>query len=310
VVSVLVGWVPVDRGAVDAAGETAWSDDRVVAKMLVSGGVPVPSGAIARAPAELADWLRSRRPPARDAALGEAAWAAEAALFAYLAGSPLASRRPVGDGFAFRTGLFDNTRNGIVCSRVDGGLADVLAWLDAPAQWLVGAGSDLRARLERAGCRPERTAVFMAAELGEPQPADSAATPADGADGIAPIEDEATLRAALAATDELEPDAGEAALLASLGLSGDRSLRHFAAFRDGAPVGLVSTFSSASALTITNLAVAPEWRRRGLGRALVRHVARGLTLLAPTPATIPFYEGLGFRLLRFPPDRTFYTPAG
>jgi len=27
------------------------------------------------------------------------------------------------------------------------------------------------------------------------------------------------------------------------------------------------------------------------------------------PATVPFYEALGFTLERYPPDRAFYTPV-
>ena len=65
VVDVLVGWMPVDRGAVDDSGRAPWSDDPVVAKIL--------------APHE---------PPAEDAALGELACGADAALFSYVAGSP------------------------------------------------------------------------------------------------------------------------------------------------------------------------------------------------------------------------------
>jgi GNAT superfamily N-acetyltransferase len=251
VVGVLIGWVPVDR-------EGAASDDPVVARMLAP------------------------RSPEVDAALGEAMWAADAALCEHVAARTV--RRAAGDGFAFRTGLMDDTRNGVACSRVDD-VGEVLAWLrGVPGQWLVGPGSSLGPRLERAGCRPERSAVFMAGELDR--------VPGEG---IAPVADEATLRAFV------EP--GEAALLASLGL------RHFAAWRDGEPVGLVSTFASPGALTITYLGVVPAWRRQGIGRALVRHVADGLTLLAPTPASIPFYERLGFRLLRCLPDRTFYTPV-
>ena len=273
VVDVLVGWLPVDRAALDDAGRPPWSDDPVVARIL--------------APHE---------PPAEDTALGELACSADAALFSLLAGSPLAARRAVGDGFAFRIGLLDNTRNGVVCSRA-GDVAEAIAWIGgAPAQWLVGADSGLGAELERAGCRPERTAVFMAAEL-EPVPRDD----------IVAIRDPAMLRAAMAIVDELDFDAREVALLASLGFDGP--VRHYAAVRDGAPVGLVSTFSSAGTLTITNLAVAPQWRRRGLGRALVRHVSSGQTLLSPTAATIPFYAALGFRLLRYPPDRAFYLPV-
>ncbi|WP_028059621.1 GNAT family N-acetyltransferase [Candidatus Solirubrobacter pratensis] len=286
VVSVLVGWVPVDPGATDAEGRTAWSEDPVVARMLLAGGVSAP------ADAQL-DWTPT--PPAEDHALGEAAWAAEAALFELLSSSPLAERRAHGDGFAFRTGSFDNTRNGVVCSRA-GDVHAVRDWLGAPAQWLIGPRSDLGPRLERAGWRPDRTAVFMAAD-----------TRREPGEGVVEITDADALRAALAAVDELEPGDGEAALLASLGFSGP--MRHFAAVRDGEPVGLVSTFSAAGTLTITHLAVAPGRRRQGIGRALVGHAAHGLTLLGPTPATVPFYGRLGFRLLRFPPDRAFHVPV-
>jgi GNAT superfamily N-acetyltransferase len=283
VVDVLVGWVPVDRAALDDAGRAPWTDDPVVTRIL--------------APHE---------PPAEDAGLGELACGADVALFSFVAGSPLATRRAVGDGFAFRTGLLDNTRNGVVCSRVDD-VAEAIAWIGgAPAQWLVGADSGLGAELERVGCRPERTAAFMArtAPAGDP---DEAVRDDDARADIVAIRDGATLRAAMAAVDELEFDAREAALLASLGFDGP--LRHYAAVRDGAPVGIASTFAWRETVTLTQLAIAPGWRRRGIGRALVQHVARGVTLLAPTPATIPFYAALGFRLLRYPPDRTFYLPC-
>ncbi len=293
VVSVLVGWTPVDRDALDDSGRVASSDDPVVAAMLA----PSPE-------------------PADDAGLGEAMAGADAALFTALAGSPLATRRRVGDGFAFRTGLRDNTRNGVVCSRVED-VADAIAWLaGAPAQWLVGADSSLGAALERAGCRPERTALFMAREAptgdaGDPAALDAApldAAPLDAA-AIAAILDAATLRAAMEAVDELEFEPREAALLASLGFDGP--LRHFAALRDGAPVGIATTFAWRRTVTLTQLAVAPAWRRRGIARELVRHALRDapLALLAPTPATVPFYSALGFRLLRYPVDRAFYTPV-
>jgi GNAT superfamily N-acetyltransferase len=280
VVDVLIGWVPADRGALDDAGRAPWSDDPVVAKML--------------APHE---------PPAEDPALGELACGADAALFAFLAGAPSATRRPVGDGFAFRTGLLDNTRNGVVCSRVED-VPDVIAWIGgAPAQWLVGAGSGLGPALERAGCRPERGAVFMARErAGDATPPEDAA-PRDVV--ISPIGDEPSLRAAMEPVGALEYDEREVALLASLGFDGP--LRHYAAVRDGAPAGIASTFAWQETVTLTQLAVAPSWRRRGIGRALVQHT--GATLLAPTPATIPFYAALGFRLLRYPPDRAFYLPV-
>lgn len=258
VIDVLAGWVPVDRAAVDDAGETALdvARDPVVSKMLAP-----------------------RAEPAVSEALGEAMWAAEAALFELFAS--VSERRPAGDGFAFRTGEPDNSRNGVVCSRADD-VRDVLAWLDAPAQWMIGPGSTLGPRLERAGCRPERSAVFMAAEIG---------------DVAAP---DATIS---------EVEVLDDALLAPLW--------HFAAWRNGEAVGRVTVFLTGSTLLGVNLEVARGHRRTGIGRALVRHaLAEGaragcaLALLGPTPATVPFYEALGFTLYRCLPDRVFYSPFG
>ncbi len=47
----------------------------------------------------------------------------------------------VGDGFTFRSGLHDNTRNGVVAARAGASeIAEVLDRLaDAPAMWLVPA---------------------------------------------------------------------------------------------------------------------------------------------------------------------------
>jgi GNAT superfamily N-acetyltransferase len=78
-------------------------------------------------------------------------------------------------------------------------------------------------------------------------------------------------------------------------------------------VGSASAFTAAATLTLTDLAVVAAERRSGIGRALVLHALREgaaagstLAVLAPTPATVPFYEALGFTLRRFPPDRVFY----
>lgn len=347
VVDVLVGWAPLDLQARDAAGATALgacvegsartpradgAAHLLVAKVLVSSGLHAEPGMAEHASEELSAWLQERlaapaRPVDLDAELGEAAWSADVELLTYLSGSSLAEVRRVGDGFALLTGLFDNTRNGIVCSRLpaetaDERINDLLAWLNrhhAPAQWMVAAETeppDLRERLERAGCRPERQAVYMATHL----------TGRDLTDRRLPAEVEITairhaaqLAAAFAAADEVADDpeqpARELALLTSLGLDNERPLEHYAARLHGQPVGMASAFAAASALTLTDLRVGPAARRTGIGRALVLHALRegqaaGCTLavLAPTPATIPFFEPLGFALGRFPPDRGLYTP--
>lgn len=324
IVDRMVSWVPHDRHARDAAGGTALdaclaepedTAHRVIAKILVSMGV--------RSDAGMPD-AEPRRPRALGDEVDEAAWAADVALLRYLAGSPLAEVRDVGDGFALATGLFDNSRNAVVCSRLpvataDVEIAELLAWLDerhVPAQWLIAGRTeppDLPERLERAGCRPERTAVYMAADLTHRDL--RVPTEAD----IAPVHDAEQLVEALAAGGELDDDPDqrerELALLTSLGLTDGRPLRHYAAYLHGRPVGIASAFTSADTLLGVDLAVAPADRRRGIGRALVLHVlaeaaAAGCTraMLDPTPATVPFYEALGFALGRFQPDRSFSTP--
>jgi hypothetical protein len=125
VVDVLVGWVPLDLHARDAGGRTALGacagaaapgpDHLLVAKVLVSVGLRPEPGIAERAGGELGAWLarqaaRPARAPARDEELGELAWSADVALQRHLAGSPPAETRAAGDGFAFRTGLYDNTR--------------------------------------------------------------------------------------------------------------------------------------------------------------------------------------------------------
>jgi GNAT superfamily N-acetyltransferase len=345
VVDVLVGWAPLDRHARDATGATALgacargsaraaspgAAHLLVAKVLVSVGLRPEPGMAEQASGELAAWLRergveqqepSRRLPDRFA---EAAWAADAALLAHLARSPLAETRRVGDGLAVRTGLPDNTRNGVVCSRLpadqaDAEIAGVLAWLqerDAPGQWLVGSETeppDLPARLERAGCRPERAAVHMAARLADLDLRSPRPLPAGVR--IEPVHHAADLEAALAAAEHATPDPRELALLASLGLDPHQPLAHHVA-RDGErPVGIVTAFVAPPTLALVDLRVSPSERRRGIGRALVLHALRegaragcAQVVLAPTPATVPFHEALGLALERYPPDRAFHTPA-
>ena len=303
VVDALVGWVPLDLHARDATGNTALGAcvagsargragaHLLIAKVLVSVGLRIEPEMLDRGSEEVVAWLAARparRRPSKEH--GEAAWSAAVALAAHVARSPLAERRPVGDGFAFRTGLLDNTRNGVVCSRLPGETADatieeLVRWFGehrTPAQWMLAAQTepaDLGTRLEHAGCRPEHSAVFMSADLAN-RDLDDTRLPA----GV-----------------EIEP------------LREDAPLRHYEARQAGEPVGIVSAFSVKPTLLLTELAVEPHARRQGIGRALVLHALRDgssrgcrLALLDPTPATVPFYEALGFALERFPPGRSFY----
>ncbi len=272
----------------------------------------------------------SRRPgvdvDVRDSEFGEVAWAADAAFFSYLAESPLAEVRKLGEGFALVTGLARNDRNGVVCSRLsdstaDDQIADVLRWLRdrrAPGQWLIEERTqplDLGQHLERAGCRPELTAVFMARRLAG---LELTGRPPEGVE-IKDILDLPALAEAWTAFgpayNEPEERKRELAVLASLGLGAERSFRHYVARRDGRAIGIASSFASGSTLLLAELSVLEDERRRGVGHALVLHAlvesrAAGCTVavLGPTPDSAPFYEKLGFALCRYPSVRTFYTP--
>ena len=151
-------------------------------------GARVAPELVADADGDLADWLaeaaaagasgaapaapRAAR-PADEPDYAELEWRAEAAYLRRLATAPAAAARPVGDGIAVRTGLDSNAENGVVCSRDPGDLEPLLAWLDAPAQWLLAPPTeppDLLARLVAAGAIAERTAVVMGAQLGSVPP--------------------------------------------------------------------------------------------------------------------------------------------
>jgi GNAT superfamily N-acetyltransferase len=279
-VSVLVGWVPAEKQRTDRRGRTALDLAR-------------PGSAVAAVLQQFAP--AADRPPLGDdhAAL---AHAAEVAILDHLSRAPGVERWPVGDGFAFRTGRFDNTRNGVVASRATP--QEIAAALDrlgdVPASWVlpaVDAGDPaFGAALERAGCEPERGAAVMHADLGR---VDVARDPR-----------------VIAATDPAElvgVDRDDAELLLSA----------------GPPLRAVVIPGAASAVTFTagttvlgvHMHVAKHHRRTGLATTLVRHagaVARDEgcsdAIVSMTAATIPFYERLGMTLERCAPDVWFYLP--
>jgi len=247
----------------------------------------------------------------------ELAWAAEAAYLRILASSPLAETLPVGDGFAVATGIEDNTENGVVCDRADdAAIQAALAFLadrGAPAQWLIGPGSDLAGLLVAAGASPERTGVVMWAQLerlalGGPPPGVTIDAVRDAA-GLAAWRE--------VAGAALFDDAEQRAQLAdSLGLDEDAPVQHRLAFHDGRPVGLASFVLHEQTVYGRHLGVLAPERRGGIGRALAHHVldearqaGAATSVLAPTPDTIAFYRLIGFVLRGDVRDRSFYLPS-
>jgi GNAT superfamily N-acetyltransferase len=89
-------------------------------------------------------------------------------------------------------------------------------------------------------------------------------------------------------------------------------LHRYVARRDGRAVGVGSAFVHEDTVLGLELAVLPEYRRQGIGRALLsRMLALDVTyvVLGPTPESIPFYEPLGFELKPALKDRCYYLPA-
>jgi ankyrin repeat protein/GNAT superfamily N-acetyltransferase len=252
---------------------------------------------------------------------GELAWAAHAGYLRLLATSPLAERRPCGDGVAVITGLESNSENGVVCNRLerdgdadaDATIAETLAWLrDAPSQWLLAdpvSPADLRERLVAAGARPERTGVVMGAVLDRLTLDDE---PPPGLELVA-VRDEAALRAWAQVIEPAEPRARAVEVLASLGLGAQAPLQHRLALRDGLVVGAASFFTHGETVLGQHLAVAATERRAGIGRALAQACAREalaagarVAVVEPTPDTVAFHRLLGFALRAWPRDRSFY----
>ena len=82
--------------------------------------------------------------------------------------------------------------------------------------------------------------------------------------------------------------------------------------RDGRAVGIAGTFPHGDTTVVLDLAVLPEYRRRGIGRALLARALAAATehvVLGPIPASIPFYRPLGFELRPALKDRVYYLPA-
>jgi ankyrin repeat protein/GNAT superfamily N-acetyltransferase len=307
--------VPVDArgptGLTALQEATRCEDPQLVALLLQRGADPRKRAAV--------DGPRAADEPP----YGELGWAAQAAYLRLLATSPLAERRPCGDGVAVITGVESNTENGVICSRLDGEvdvdatIAATLRWLaerDAPAQWLLAdpvSPVDLRERLVAAGARPERTAVVMGAVLSRLALDDA---PPRGLE-IAPVRDEAALRAWAEVVQPAEPRARPVEVLASLGLGADAPLQHRVARRDGAIVGAASFFTHGDTVLGQQLAVVASEQRGGIGRALAQACAREaltagarVALVEPTPDTVAFYRLLGFALRAWPRDRSFYLP--
>lgn len=278
-VAALVGWIPADKQRRDRRGRTPLE--------LADPNSPVSL--------VLTRFASSAAVAVLESAQADLAANVEVDFFAHLSAAPGVDRWPVGDGFAFRSGLPDNTRNVVVASNAAGDevAATIARLAGVPALWCTRPGEfapDLATTLERAGARPERKAVHMHANLATLAPLiDDQVAEADDPERLAGI------------------DVAEARLLAIAG-------HPIRAFTLGTSATAV-TFTAGATVLGVHLHVDRTQRRRGFARTLLRHVAavhnrQGCVdaIISPTLATIPFYERLGFTLERSRTDSCYYLP--
>ena len=208
--------------------------------------------------------------------------------------------RALGDGFAVLSGVESNAHNGVVCSGGvdDDAIADIVGWFQAagvPAQWLVEAGSDLGPRLVAAGCRAERTAVVMGAEIAD-LPVDL--QPPDGVEIV--TADRGRWIAVAQASSLFEDAELEGDLLDAV-----EGATRLLAVRGGAPVGIGGSIAVGDTLYLQYLAVRESERGHGVGR-LPLTAAR----LRAAPWLSPRGARPGARRDRVPPPARFeLTPA-
>jgi len=249
-------------------------------------------------------------------------------MLAYLGTSPI-SRSCLSDNLSWViTGVYDNTWNGVVCTRLpdemaDDAICDVLdrfrscivpipaGWYPesepapdagpAPFQWYLPEGSlpaDAAARLEAHGCRRLGPGRGMGMDL--------AALPASGdfhpGLEVRAVRDAGTLAAWCAVLDE---DAYQKRLRTeihgSLGLGWDEPYQRFLAELNGDPVGAASVFLGENAAGVYDVKVHSEFWRRGIGTAVTLAALRHArdrdfraAVLSPSPEGAGMYARLGF----------------
>jgi GNAT superfamily N-acetyltransferase len=234
--------------------------------------------------------------------------AAQASYYRFLATSPRAKRREVGDGFAVVSGMFSNTENGVVAQTATADeITATLAWLQeryAPAMWL-NASASLRQQLVAAGARPDVGGVDMGADLRQ---LDLPTSKLGSEIRIAPVRSIEELARVLSIMrlhgDHFRNESEEhraAQLFASLRLAGDAALQHYLATEDGEDVGMATAYFADTVVLLQHVIVIPSRRRQGIGRALALArltdaIARGCTfaVLGPTPESEALYRPLGF----------------
>jgi GNAT superfamily N-acetyltransferase len=245
-----------------------------------------------------------------DSTLWPAAEAANRAeLLAYAGtGACLESYRAANIAWVI-TGVPSDDYNGVIWARLTEEEAELLPPIlvdrfrmhQLPSTWHLDAGTqpaDLRDRLATLGCVPVEPAIGTAALI------------VDATRGMRDLPqlmvERVTTPGDLSAWMDIwasvsgEPRAPREALYTSLGLKRVEPLRHYLARLDGRPVGVSQLFLGQQAAGVYAVGVRPDYRRIGIGAALVqrplleaRTLGYDLAVADPSADTLPFFSALG-----------------
>lgn len=175
-----------------------------------------------------------------------------------------------------------------------------------PGLWWVGPSSspeDLESRLQRHGLAAAGNVVGMAADLS--MVADSLSFP-EGI-SLAEVTDETLLGQffhPFSTVFSIPPFAADFFREAyrGLGFEPQTPLRNYVAFHEGRPVASASLFLEAGAAGIYNVAVLPEFRRKGIGKAMTLRAIEdaktsgyGIGVLHAMEGADALYRSIGFQ---------------
>lgn len=240
----------------------------------------------------------------------------EAELLAHLGTAACATSHRAADLTWVVTGVAVETYNGVIWTRLSPtdadeqvpALVDQFRMQELPAIWRIDATtepSDLAGRLNELGCRPVPDDVCMGAGLTSlaREMSRFPGLTVDRATTTAELDDWLDIWSAASG----EPRVPRALLYQGLDVGARQPLHHYVARIDGRPAGVAELFLGQRAAGLYSLAVAPSFRGRGIGTALVltplmvaRTLGYDVAVVHPAKETRAMFEHLGFETVPQP----------
>jgi ribosomal protein S18 acetylase RimI-like enzyme len=234
----------------------------------------------------------------------------EAELVAYLGTAAGATSQRATDLTWVVTGVNNEAYNGVLWTRLSPAAADLqvqflveqFRFQGLPALWRIDAATepaDLGARLRALGCTPLPDGICMGAQL----PAlarEMSRFPGLTVERVTSASELAEWLDVWTETSG-EPREPRQQLYESLGFGARQPLHHYVARIDGQPAGVAELFLGQRAAGLYSLAVAPAYRGRGIGTALVltpllvaRTTGYDTGVVQPPSESRVMFEHLGF----------------